>query len=214
MDLKTYGIRLVIFDPIRRFAADADKGPAEVRSITAYLRQLVNETGTSVLIVHHDVKPPQLGQDTRRRGHRASGGDWFASAECPIACEVVGENQTVCYPESYKLSMDPEPWTFRIESDDSRRPTVANLIGETATAVDAQNLAIDDAIVSYLLKNPGATGTTIGKALQKRKGDVFSSLDRLYAANKVDCVDGPHRSKLWTIFSGSRGSRGLVVPEA
>jgi len=113
-DVQRHGVRLVILDPIRRYSINVDKGPAEVRALTAYLRRLCVETGATVLLVHHDVKPPATSTDNRRRGHRASGGDWFAAAECPISFEIAGESQTVAYPESYKLSSDPDPFTFQL----------------------------------------------------------------------------------------------------
>src|SRR5262249_24095564 len=34
-DVKKHGFRLVVFDPIRRFSTNVDKGPAEVRNLTA-----------------------------------------------------------------------------------------------------------------------------------------------------------------------------------
>lgn len=199
-DVRAAGIRLVIFDPVRRFAENADKGPAEVRAITAYLRRLTIETGTTVLIIHHDVKPPTNGTDTRRRGHRASGGDWFAASEAPIGAEILPDSErTMLYPESYKLSADPEPFCFTIKTDDARYPTMAKIIGESTTVGDAATLVIDEAVLRFLASQPGASGNAIAKAIRKQRSEVSASLDRLFVLDKVDSEDGPRRSKLWTL---------------
>lgn len=195
-DIKAQEIRLVIFDPVRRFAENADKGPAEVRAITAYLRRVAIETGATVLIVHHDTKPSANGSDNRRRGHKASGGDWFAASEAPIGLEVIGE-ATMAYPESYKLSADPEPFSFIIKTDDSRYPTTATIDAETTTAADAGSLAIDESVLLYLTGKPGATGYGIIKGTKKSSDVVRASLDRLFAVGKIDCKDGPRKSQIW-----------------
>jgi hypothetical protein len=198
-EIQRQQIQAVIFDPIRRYSIHADEGPSEVRKITGYLRRLVNETGATVVIVHHDVKPPQNGPDNRRRGHRASGGDWFAAAECPISFETAGDACTLAYPESFKLSSDPEPFKFQLETDDPRQATTARLVGETATAAEASTLAIDEAVLAYLSGQPGASTNTITKALRKGAGVVKQSLERLFVAGKVDCVEGARKAKLWTV---------------
>ena len=195
-DILASKIRLVIFDPVRRFAENADKGPAEVRMITQYLRRLTIETGATVLIVHHDTKPSANGPDNRRRGHKASGGDWFAASEAPIGLEVVGE-ATMAYPESYKLSSDPEPFSFIVKTDDARNPTTATINAETTTSADAGMLAIDEAVMLYLTGKPGATGYGIIKGTKKNSDSVRASLDRLFAVGKIDCRDGPRNSQIW-----------------
>ena len=91
-DIRRYGFRLVILDPIRRYAPSADKGPGEVRQITACLRRLIVETGATIQVCHHDIKPALDNRDDRRRGHKASGGDWFAAADCPMSIEPAGRS--------------------------------------------------------------------------------------------------------------------------
>jgi len=127
---------------------------------TEFLRRLTVETGVSICGCHHDIKPGRDGHDDRRRSHRASGGDWFASAECPIAFERSGERSTLVIPEDYKVSTDPEPFSFRLETDDPRTPTWAKLIGETSSASESKILAFQEKILGFLFEHPaGASGT-------------------------------------------------------
>jgi hypothetical protein len=199
-DIDRNRFQFVAFDPIRRFAINVDKGPAEVRAITGFLRRLVTETGTTVGVVHHDTKPPVSGPDMRRRAHRASGGDWFAAAECPIAFELAGETSTFVYPESYKTASDPAPFSFRLETDDPRNPVIARLLGETASAGEALSTATDETVLAFVTQNPGTTGRAICRALRRGADTVGQSLDRLFSEGKVDCADlGKGKGKRWTV---------------
>ena len=195
-DVSRHGFRALFFDPIRRYGKDVDKGPAEVRAITGYLRRLVIETGTTVDIIHHDVKPPAAGKDERRRSHRASGGDWFAAADCPIGFEAAGETCSVVYPEQYKFSSDPQPFTFRLETDNPRHPITAKLIGESTTAEDAASLDLTKKMLTYLAEHPGKSGSAIAAAIHARKENVLDVLDKLFNAGKVDAIEHG-KSKLW-----------------
>jgi hypothetical protein len=78
---------------------------------------------------------------------------------------VAGE-ETVCYPASYKISSDPEPFKFRLTTDDPRDPTTARLIGETTTSGEAATFAVDDAVLSYVATQPGG-----GSECEHRCGD-------------------------------------------
>ncbi len=186
-DVTRYGFRYVALDPIRRYGLNVDKGPAEVRATTAYLRRLVIETGTVPGLVHHDVKPPASGPDARRRSHKASGGDWFAASECPIAFEVAGE-VTLAYPEDYKFSIDPQPFSFRLETDDPKHPKVARLVGEDASTGQAAEMVVHEKVVAYLAEHPGASGSALAKGCRIRKEAVLTALNQLELGGKVDSV--------------------------
>jgi putative DNA primase/helicase len=199
-DVKRHGFRLVVFDPIRRFCANADKGPAEVQSVTAFLRRLVVETGSSVDINHHDVKPGAEKPDTRRRSHKASGGDWFAASECPIAFEPAGENRSLVIPEDYKFSIDPKPFTFRIE-EDAERKVWARLVGEDSTTEEAQNLTVDQKVLDYVTEHRGTSGSAVAKGCQIGKEIALAALDRLRKAEKLDSVKPDKKGKATTWFA-------------
>jgi hypothetical protein len=199
-DILKYGFRLFILDPIRRYSPSVDKGPSEVRQITAFLRRICVETGATVKINHHDVKPSADNRDERRRSHKASGGDWFAAAECPISYELAGENRTMVIPEDYKFSHDPQPFIFRLETDDPRNPITARLIGETSSAEDAKTAGVRHKIIEYLgSHSAGASGNAIIKACRIRREDGFAVLDRLLNDGLVDRVGlgGKGRKQSW-----------------
>ena len=108
-DVQRLNVRLVILDAARRLSSLTDEGPAKVRELMAVLRSIVTRGGVSIVIVHHDVKPPQNGQDQRRRSQRASGGDWFAASECPVHVERVSERESLVFPRTTSLPPTPSP---------------------------------------------------------------------------------------------------------
>jgi hypothetical protein len=197
-DIRAREIQLAIFDPIRRFSPNVDKGPAEVRAVTAFLRRLTVETGAAVLVVHHDVKPGRE-EDHRRRGHKASGGDWFAASDCPVHLEPAGRDRTLVVPEDFKHGTDPASFSFRIEEDEGR--TWARVVGEDVAAEDVGTMAIQERILDYLRTTPGASGSSVTRALRAGKGAVLGALATLEAAGKVDSVDGK-RGTAWFLNGG------------
>lgn len=201
-DVERHGFRAVFLDPIRRYALSVDKGPSEVAAITGYLRRLTVETGVTIGAVHHDVKPAQSGKDDRRRSHRASGGDWFAAAECPISFERTGDSSLVI-PEDYKFSVDPQPFSFRLETDDPKTPTWARLTAESASAEDAKTLALQQEILAFLAEHyGGGSGNAISKAVRARREDVAGCLEKLQQAGKVDCTGaGTSRKHTWFLVN-------------
>jgi RecA-family ATPase len=70
-DLRRLGAKLLVLDAARRLWASTDEGPAKVRDIGAVLRHIVVAAGVTVVVVHHDVKPPQTG--TRSASAQSAG---------------------------------------------------------------------------------------------------------------------------------------------
>lgn len=99
-DLQRLGAKLLVLDAARRLSAKTDEGPAKVRELVAVLRAIVTLAGVTIVIVHHDVKPPANSPDQRRRSQRASGGDWFAACECPVHVEKIGARESLMFPET------------------------------------------------------------------------------------------------------------------
>jgi hypothetical protein len=196
-DISARGIRLVIFDPIRRFSPNVDKGPAEVRAVTSFLRDLAVKTGAAVLVIHHDVKPGRE-EDNRRRGHKASGGDWFASSDCPIHLEPAGRNRTLVVPEDFKHGSDPASFTFGIEEDEGK--TWARLVAEDVSAENVGTVALHERILEFLRHNPGSTGNAVCRGARGAKAAILEALKTLAEAGRVDSVQDK-RAVRWLVRS-------------
>ena len=137
--------------------------------------------------MHHDVKPPANGQDLRRRSQRASGGDWFAACECPIHVEKVTETESLVFPQDYKFSADPAPFTFTCALDGK---LIKALVGVGTTTEHAETAGERGRLLAWLATRPaGATKTDMRKAgFSWRTLDGL--LDGLERAQKIDSGPG------------------------
>jgi hypothetical protein len=187
-DLQRLGVKLLVLDAARRFSAKTDEGPAKVRELTAVLRSIVTTSGATIVIVHHDTKPPQSGQDQRRRSQRASGGDWFAACECPVSVERVNDLESLVFPQDYKFSADPAPFTFECISDGS---LIARLVGSDVTTDHAERAGIRGKVVDWLRANGPASKTAMKKAGLGRWETIEGAIESLLREHKID--SGPGR---------------------
>jgi hypothetical protein len=181
------GAKLLVLDAARRLSALTDEGPAKVRELTAVLRSIVTATGVAIVIVHHDTKPPQSGQDQRRRSQRASGADWFAASECPVHVERVGRRESLVFPEDYKFTSDPAPFTFVLELADG---LVTRLAGVDTTTEHAERAGLRGKVLDWLRANGPATKTDMKKAGLGQWAAIEGVLEMLLKEGKIDSAPG------------------------
>jgi hypothetical protein len=189
-DCQRLRIRLLVLDAARRLSAKTDEGPGKVRELTKVLRLIVTGTGVSIVIVHHDVKPPTMGQDQRRRSQRASGGDWFAACECPVHVEKIGPRESLVFPEDFKFAADPAPFTFTCETTTG---LITRLVGTDSTIEQAERAGIRGKVLAWLRTNGPASKTAMQQAGLGRWEALAPTLEMLLKEGKVDA--GPGRQK-------------------
>lgn len=188
--VKAEGYALVFIDPIRRFTANADKGPSEVTPVTTYLRRFSVELNTSVSILHHNTKPMFNGF-SRKDSYNASGGDWFASCECPISFHSNGDNWTHVIPQDYKLSSNPDPFDVRVIKDENGQ---LHFKGRDVGEDDRIELLLE-----FLTKNPDSSENLISQSCKIRRADVPTFLLKCEAKGIVSQKEGKRNSRLWRI---------------
>jgi AAA domain len=203
-DLKRLGAKLLVLDAARRLSAKTDEGPAKVRELIAALRAIVTAADVTIVVVHHDIKPPQTGQDQRRRSQRASGGDWFAGCECPVHVEKIGALESLIFPEDYKFAADPAPFTFTCAIADG---LVARLVGIDTTTDHAERAGIRGKVLEWLRANGPATKTDMKKAGLGQWPAIEAALTQLMKEGKVDSAPGRKAGSL-RFFVGGESSNG------
>lgn len=203
--IRTHDSKLLVLDAARRLSALTDEGPAKVRELVAVLRSIVTATGVSIVIVHHDVKPPQNGQDQRRRSQRASGGDWFAAAECPVHIEKIGARESLVFPEDYKFTGDPAPFTFSLEIEDD---LIVRLVGIDTTTEHAERAGIRGKVLDWLRANGPASRTAMQKGGLARWETLEPALAALLKEGKVDAAPGRQKNSLRYFVPSPPGSGG------
>jgi hypothetical protein len=204
-DATRLGAKLLILDAARRLSALTDEGPAKVRELTAVLRSIINRAGVSIVIVHHDVKPLQTGaQDPRRRGQRASGGDWFAASECPVHVERLNDRESLVFPQDYKFAADPAPFTFTCEIRDR---LIVRLVGVDTSTHDAEHVGTRGKVCDWLKANGPATKTDMKRAGLGRWETIESALEHLQKAGEVDSGPGRKAGSLRYFVVGQSSPR-------
>jgi len=198
-DLQRLGVTLLVLDAARRLSVKTDEGPAKVRELIAVLRSIVTTAGVTIIVVHHDIKPPQNGQDQRRRSQRASGGDWFAACECPVHVERIGVRESLVFPEDYKFATDPAPFTFACVVEDG---LITRLEGTDRTSEDAEQAGLRGKLVDWLKVNGPATKTAMKQAGLGRWERIEASIESLIKAGTVDAGPGRKAGSLRYFVQG------------
>ena len=193
------------FDPVRSFTGLSDKGPAELRLVTVFLRQIQNETASKTLVnVHHDTKPLPIENDARARSQRASGGGIFSISDCPVSFQKLAWNKVAVFPEDYKLSGDPKPFEVTFETDariGENGPCFGSWVRPVAvTKVEQDIVAGADAqkILTFLRAHAGqwftAPETETGAHI--RTNAARSVLATMADAQEVRCATGDEAKAL------------------
>src|SRR5581483_5058761 len=209
-DLKRLGVRLLVLDAARRLSAKTDEGPGKVRELTRVLRTIVNATGVSIVVVHHDVKPPNTGQDQRRRSQRASGGDWLAACECPVRVEKVGARDSLVYPQDYKFGLDPAPFTFATEIAEG---LITRLVGTDTTADAAEKAGIRGRVLDWLRVNGPASKRAMQQAGLGRWEMLAPVVEALCKEGALDAAPGRQKGSLRYFVASAPGSPEHSTPE-
>jgi hypothetical protein len=186
-DLKDLGIKLLVLDAARRLSAKTDEGPGKVRELVAVLRKIIALTGAAIVIVHHDTKPPQSGQDLRRRSQRASGGDWFAACEAPVHVARISARESLMFPEDYKFTEDPAPFRFTCELAGK---LIVRLVGTVTSPEEAERAGVRGKVVEWLRANPYATKTAMQTARLAPWGVLVPLLDAMCKDGTIDAAPG------------------------
>jgi hypothetical protein len=193
-------IAFTIIDPVRSSSEAVDQGPRELKPLAAFLRTFMRETGSALLLIHHDVKPLAGKSDDRARPQRASGGGIFSIADAPIHTELIGASQTMLTPAFYKFAIAPAPCLVTLSADDPKRPTWVRLTGEDTTATTATELVLLAKIRDYLRDHPGTSGSKVATGIHANKAQTLAALELLFAAGEADCYQRG-QARLWSLIA-------------
>jgi hypothetical protein len=202
--VKSNGIRVVALEPLRSLTAKSDQGPAEFSEVARFLRLLMRETGCSVWLGHHDVKPTRTGRDYKDLPQRASGGAIFGFSEAPLHFECIGEFpfRSRITPARYKMMDSPNPIAFTLEVNSNWG---VRLKGET---VDRSSRSDDlrSRILAFVGDNPDASSNAVVSGVGANRRETFTLLKSLAGMGVLKAR--PHKnSTLYSIQNGSDSNR-------
>jgi hypothetical protein len=182
-EIQRENISVVIVDPLRSVSAAVDKGPGDFNPLGTYLRRLVR-SGATLVLVHHDTKPPANGIDTRRRAQKASGGGIFSISDAPIHVERIDERRTLLTPDGYKHSSDPAPCVLMRECGDGW----IRIVGESTSGTSAADATLRAKVRDFLQHHPGAYGNKVVAGVGANKKAVIDALRAMAQADELDSV--------------------------
>jgi KaiC/GvpD/RAD55 family RecA-like ATPase len=188
------GAALTVFDPIRSLTACADQGPRELKPFTLFLRHLTRETNTTVLLLHHEVKPQP--KDTRRGVDRISGGGILSISEAPTLLKRVSDEgaglEATLTPTAWKHREPPPPLRVRLTTQGGRMRLVAIGADGVAPSADSDRRALD-----VVRAAPGLSAYRYAERLGVRRQSGPGVLERLRAQGLVIAEERPGGGLLW-----------------
>ncbi len=194
---------VVALDPLRSVTGAVDQGPREFQPFGRACRDLVATTGVTVAWTHHDAKPVVGQPDTRRRGHRASGGGITSAADCPIHAERIGEDPCVILtPAAWKHSSDPPPIEITLQSDvRDGKLWSARMVGRHPNLTSGAELLLAGEIRASLKGSSGMSGSAIARQVKANKQAVLEELARMRSHGEVDShpTGGRGAPTFWTL---------------
>jgi hypothetical protein len=189
------GYRVLALDPLRSLTGAVDQGPREFQPFGLACRDLIAETGITLAWAHHDTKPAVGQTDSRRRGHRASGGGIVSAADCPVHIERIGEEpRIIITPAAWKHASDPPPIEVELQTEErDGKLWIARMVGRLASATSGAELVLAGRIRSLLGESPGLSGNAIAKHVKTNRQAVSEALLRMQQQGEVDSYSSGKR---------------------
>jgi hypothetical protein len=188
--IKERAARLVIIDNLGNVSGDADENSAEMGKVMSHFRQLAEDTGAAIVLIHHQRK----GNGTDGRAGDTLRGHSSIEAALDLALKVEREaySSTINVSATKVRGADVLPFSaaFTYESKDSsdelRTARFFGLAGED----NSSDTAIEKAIIETLQVNGPLNKTKlkteVKKTLEKvgpnRIGDI---IDRAVSLKKI-----------------------------
>lgn len=187
-DCVEHKIRCVVLDPLRRFTAGADQGPAELKPFADALHRIRMETQAVIGLIHHDVRP---GTRTVRRRQDlpqlASGGGIFSIVDAPLHVRKIDETRVEVTPAEYKLSATPDRFRVRLQFADEYGGDALRLVDETIKRRQSGS-TLQERILKLLAEEPAPSASYIAKRLEAGKGAVLRALKELQGAGVLQKI--------------------------
>lgn len=157
--IKKHKSKIVAFDPLRMFTSKSCQGPGELAPVAHYLKEIQIETGATIILIHHDVKPPRGNTvDDRDSTQKASGGAIFGISDVPLSFErgITLNDKSLnlhIIPSMVKFSADPEPTSLHLafDLDKNKNLTKISFSAKAVTKEDLEKEKIEPSVTKILL---------------------------------------------------------------
>jgi hypothetical protein len=167
------GFGLIVIDSLRRAHKLAEDSSQDAAAVGAAVWRLCNDTGATVLLIHHLVKnwDPDADVFTRIRGS----GDIFADCDTAIVLDRKRGEDWVEVQAVHRRMAEPAPFCFKRVHAHGGSITWA-IKGELLETLHGQErmASIEHQIIDLLTKSPGLNARQIRHECKGRSKDVDS----------------------------------------
>jgi hypothetical protein len=208
-EIQQEGYIAVADEPLRSLTTCVDQGPADFAPFGRFVRNVMTETTTTLILGHHTTKPKANERDTRSLPERMSGGGLFSHVDAPIALERLDNARTQVTPTFWKHCPDPLPVLFTLTANHPEWPTVASISSELSSTNSAKVTALQRKIVDFVRENPGKSSNQVVDGVQAGKQAVQQTLKVLAEGGRLNRKESG-RGYLW--FVPDTGSEPVPEP--
>jgi len=188
---------LVILDNLSQASGGADENSAEMVSVMAGLRRVSEETGATMITIHHATKS-QAGGDKRRIGDRLRGHSSIeASLDLALLIDREEGSDTISIIQTktrdeYFPKMVVE-WRFELKDEGGLDKAWFSLIGEGADVGAYSPGDVETFIVNFIRNKPNVGKTELIKAIQDEtnlsRSSARAAVNRCVNRNLIEEVD-------------------------
>jgi hypothetical protein len=104
-----------------------------------------------------------------------------------VHVEKIGARESLCFPEDYKFSADPAPFTFTCEAVSG---LITHLVGTDTDTEHAERAGVRGKVFDWLRAHGPAARTAMKKAGLARWDAIEAALDVLLKEGKIDAAPG------------------------
>jgi hypothetical protein len=180
-------IEVVAANPTLGLGVSASGRPDETQAFVDHLVECGLKTTRAFWLLHHENKAGQIS------------GDWGRHPDTKVALARDGNHQRtkLDWAKTRWATIDPEKKMVMLEwITDTQGYTVTDI-----TAAGASDDELDAGIAEYLTAHPWAATRMVQANVTGRDKRIAHQLKQGLDAGKLDCADGPHGAKLWSLIA-------------
>lgn len=194
------GARMVVVDNLQVVSGDADENSGEMGRVMSLFRQIGEDTGAAIVLIHHQRKGNGFSgrAGDNLRGHSSI----EASLDLALAIEREELADTISIKATKVRGADVLPFSavFTFEDDPAGELLTAKFFGIAADDTQS-NAAIERGIIEALY-NAELNQTELIKAVQEildkvGKNRIRDIADRMVSGGKLRMKQGENRAKIY-----------------
>jgi hypothetical protein len=194
-----YGVKMVVIDNLGMVTGKVEENSAEMASVLGNFRRLSEETGSAVIIIHHQRKTTgfksRAGESLR--GHSSI----EAALDLALLIEREERAKTICMKSTKVRGVDVFPFgaEFSYKHKDGRNELESACFYGVILAGEATRRVVSERIKSYVRQDAGCTKGALVESVKKSHPDIGVNrigtiIDWVVQVGGISAHPGPNNS--------------------